>query len=129
MTDTPSLQSETHWLKSYYTLRFLFSAGWAAGAFAVGGSGVPGIAAALFVAYPAWDALANYLDARSSGGFGRNRPQAVNAAISVATTVAVILALGRSLDAVLAVFGVWAIVAGLLQLGAAVGRWKRSGAQ
>lgn len=129
MTDAPSPQSETRWLKSYYTLRFLFSAAWAAGAFAVGGSGVPGIAAALLIAYPAWDALANYLDARRSGGFARNRPQAANAAISFATTVAVVLALGRSTDAVLAVFGIWAIVAGLLQLGAAVSRWKRSGAQ
>lgn len=119
---------EVDWLKRYYSLRFVVAALWAAAAFSVGRE--PTAASSiLLIAYPAWDALANYLDARRSGGFARNWAQAVNAGISLATAAAVALALGWSMDAVLAVFGIWAIVAGLLQLGAAVRRWKRSGAQ
>jgi len=130
MTDpTTRISSpETDWLKHYYSLRFAVAALWAAAAFAVGRE--PAAAAAmLLIAYPAWDAFANYLDARRSGGLAANAMQATNAAISLATAAAVALALGQDMAAVLAVFGIWAIVAGLLQLGAAVRRWRRSGAQ
>ena len=85
------------------------------------------IAAALLVAYPAWDALANFVDASRSGGLGQNRTQTIN--VSVATTLAVVLALAMSMNWVLGVFGVWAILSGLLQLGSAVRRWKSYGAQ
>ncbi|PZV36658.1 hypothetical protein B5V02_20720 [Mesorhizobium kowhaii] len=42
--------------------------------------------------------------------------------------VAVGIALGESMNTVLAVFGVWAVLSGLFQLATAVRRWK-SGAQ
>ena len=53
----------------------------------------------------------------------------LNVVISLATTVAVLLALQVSMNWVLGVFGAWAILAGLLQLGTAVRRWKSYGAQ
>jgi uncharacterized membrane protein HdeD (DUF308 family) len=87
------------------------------------------IAAVLLVAYPAWDALANFADASRSGGLGQNRTQAVNVVVSVVTTLAIVLALEMSMNWVLGVFGVWAILSGLLQLGTAVRRWKSNGAQ
>jgi uncharacterized membrane protein HdeD (DUF308 family) len=87
------------------------------------------VAAVLLVAYPAWDALANFVDASRSGGLGRNRTQAINVLASLATALAVVLALTMSMNWVLGVFGVWAILSGLLQLGTAVRRWKRFGAQ
>ncbi|OZI19213.1 hypothetical protein CAL26_16320 [Bordetella genomosp. 9] len=120
--------SQEQWLKTYYFIRAVVSAVWVAAAFTVGRQS-PGIAAVLLVLYPAWDALANYIDAARSGGLGRNRTQAINVAVSVVTTIAVFVALQMTTNSVLAVFGVWAILAGLLQLGTAVRRWKRSGAQ
>ncbi|MER9341955.1 DUF308 domain-containing protein [Mesorhizobium sp. M0601] len=120
--------SQEQWLKLYYFARTAFSAVWVAAAFTVGQhSGV--VAAVLLVAYPAWDALANFVDASRSGGLGQNRTQAINVVVSVATTLAVIVALTMSMNWVLGVFGLWAILSGLLQLGTAVRRWKSSGAQ
>ncbi|MER8405124.1 DUF308 domain-containing protein [Mesorhizobium sp. M0185] len=123
-----SRASQEQWLKLYYFARTAFSAVWVAAAFMVGQhSGV--VAAVLLVAYPAWDALANFVDASRSGGLGQNRTQTINVVVSVATTLAVIVALKMSMNWVLGVFGLWAILSGLLQLGTAVRRWKSSGAQ
>ena len=119
---------EERWLRQYYLVRTAFSAVWVALAFAVGQHST-GVAAALLIVYPAWDALANYVDMSRSGGMAENRTQAINGIISVITTIAVIVTLQLSTSGVLGVFGAWAIVAGLLQLGTAVRRWKRFGAQ
>ena len=101
---------------------------WVVLAFTIGRN-VPQIAAILLVAYPAWDALANLLDARRNGGLYRNKTQALNFVVSILTTIAVALALGRGMNAVLGVYGVWAFLAGLLQLATGVRRWKIYGAQ
>ena len=116
------------WLKQYYFLRAAFSVAWVIAAFTVAPSSAA-IAATLLVAYPAWDAAANYLDAFCSGGLNQNRTQALNVLVSLATTVAVIVALRVSMNWVLGIFGAWAILSGLLQLGTAVRRWKLFGAQ
>jgi len=120
-TDMPS-----HWLKRYYFARFAFSAVWVVVAFAVA---MPPIAAVMLVGYPAWDAIANVVDAQRSGGFGRNKAQLLNVFVSVITALAVAIALGRSMNSVLIVFGVWAAFSGILQLATAVGRWRTAGAQ
>ncbi|MGF6765858.1 hypothetical protein P3T24_006199 [Paraburkholderia sp. GAS33] len=119
---------EERWLKHYYFIRTAFSAIWVALAFSIGQHSPVG-AAVLLVVYPAWDALANYVDMSRSGGMAENRTQATNVLISVLTAVAVIMAWTVNMNGVLGVFGVWAILAGLLQLGTAVRRWKRFGAQ
>lgn len=119
---------KTYWLKTYYFARATVALAWI-GAVLAFARGAPGMAAAvLLIAYPAWDALANLVDARRSGGLARNQPQAVNALVSVVTALAVAVAL-PDMHRVLGVFGAWAILAGLLQLGAGVRRWKREGAQ
>ena len=123
-----SRASQERWLRLYYFARAGFSIVWVAAAFTVGQSSLA-IAAVLLVAYPAWDALANFIDASRSGGLRQNRTQAVNVLISVATMIGVALALGMGMNQVLAVFGAWAIVSGLLQLGTAIRRWKSYGAQ
>jgi uncharacterized membrane protein HdeD (DUF308 family) len=120
--------SQEQWLKLYYFVRTGFSVVWGAAAFTVGRQSAA-IAAVLFVVYPLWDAVANYLDASRSGGLAGNRTQAINVAVSLATSVAVVVALQMSMNGVLAVFGVWAVLTGLLQLGTAVRRWKSYGAQ
>lgn len=117
----------SRWLSFYYFLRAGVSVGWVAAAFTIGNA-VPPAAAALLVAYPAWDAVANVIDARRSGGLAANPSQALNAAASTVVAVAVAVALGWGMHAVLAVFGVWAILSGLLQLATGVRRWQ-AGAQ
>lgn len=119
---------QEQWLKLYYFLRAAVSLAWVVAAFAVGQSSAV-IGGLLLVAYPAWDAAANLLDALRSGGLRQNRTQALNVLVSLATMVAVVVALQMSMNRVLGVFGAWAILSGLLQLGTAVRLWKSYGAQ
>lgn len=115
-------------LKRYYFLRAGVSVAWIVAAVAVG-TGDPLAAAVLLVAYPAWDALANAVDARANGGFAANPPQTFNVAVSLAVAGAVLLALEAQPHRVLTVFGVWAAFSGLLQLIAGVRRWRSVGGQ
>jgi hypothetical protein len=131
MTDqTIDLAADTQerWLKLYYFARAAFSVLWVAAAFTLGQQR-ESVAAVLLIAYPAWDALANYADASQSGGLGRNSTQSINVIISLMAAIAVGIVLPTGMNAVLEVFGVWAILSGLLQLGTALGRWKSHGAQ
>jgi len=125
MQDQSSTQSS--WLRTYYFARAAFSLAWIAAA--VVSREQAAASAVLLVIYPLWDALANLVDARVSGGLKANPSQALNVAVSGITTLAVIAAAGTSPYAVLAVFGVWAIFSGLLQLYTGVRRWRSSGAQ
>lgn len=119
---------QRHWLSQYYVVRAVFSLVWVVLA-STAGQNQPTLGAFLLVLYPLWDAAANYVDARRSGGFGKNRTQALNTLVSAVTTLAVVVALQVSLSAVLATFGVWAILSGLFQLATASRRRKASGAQ
>jgi hypothetical protein len=115
------------WLKTYYFTRAAFSILWIVAALNTMRHDW-GIAAFLLVGYPAWDALANLVDGVRSGGLAGNRAQAINVVVSLAVATAVAIAL-PDMHRVLGVFGAWAILSGLLQLGAALGRWKAVGAQ
>jgi len=117
-----------NWLTVYYLSRAGVAALWVAAALTLAPA-MPALAAILLVAYPAWDALANFVDAQRSGGLARNRSQAINIAVSTVTAIAIAAALPSGMNAVLAVFGIWAVLAGLLQLAAAVARWKTQGGQ
>ncbi len=87
------------------------------------------IATALFIIYPAWDALATYFDIRSNPTTISRTPQYVNAAISVFTTAGIILALQKGIPQTLIVFGAWAIVTGLIQLILGLRRRRQLGGQ
>lgn len=124
-----SLQSETSGgLAHYYLTRAVVAAAWVAAAVAVG-SAHAGAAAILLAGYPAWDALANWFDARNSGGLRANPSQALNVAVILVAAVAVAGALQSGMNAVLAVFGIWAVTAGLAQLVTGIRRWRAIGAQ
>lgn len=127
-TITDAKSPDLDWLKTYYYLRFAVSVIWVALAFTVA-KAMPPLAAVMLVAYPAWDALANYLDASRSGGLARNKSQMLNFLVSVVTAVAVAAALPHGMHAVLQIFGVWAVLSGLFQLITGVRRWKSYGAQ
>ncbi len=127
-TTTPTFSADDAWLRKLYFTRAAFSLAWVALAFTVARGSMP-IARTLLVLYPAWDALANAVDAQHSGGLAANSSQALNVAMSAAAAVAMAVAVGRGMPAVFVVFGAWAVVAGLLQLATAVRRWKHLGAQ
>lgn len=118
---------QSSWLRSYYSVRAIFSIAWVAAAILF--SGQPRLVAFLLVIYPAWDALANLVDAQVNGGLKANPSQALNVAVSMITALAVIVAVSKSAYAVLAAFGVWAILSGLLQLYTGARRWRHYGAQ
>ena len=115
-------------LAHYYLGRAIVAAAWVAAAVAIGRSNAAA-AALLLVSYPAWDALANWLDARGSGGLRTNPTQAFNIAVSLVAAIAVAVALPSGMNTVLAVFGIWAIAAGLAQLITGIRRWRTYGAQ
>jgi uncharacterized membrane protein HdeD (DUF308 family) len=115
------------WLKKYYFVRAAFSAVWVVLALSLAAHS-SSIAAILLVSYPLWDALANLSDGTRSGGLARNRTQAFNVVVSLAIATALCIAL-PDMNRVLGVFGFWAILSGLLQLGTALRRWKIYGAQ
>lgn len=119
--------TSSSWLRSYYFARAIVSIAWIAAAVLL--SGQSRVVAFLLVIYPAWDALANLIDAQVNGGVKANPSQALNVVVSTITAFAVLMAVSNSSYAVLAVFGVWAIFSGLLQLSTAVRRWRHHGAQ
>ena len=123
----PDHAAQERWLKMYYFARAAFSIVWVIVAVKAAPHS-PVLAAALLVCYPAWDALANLADATRSGGLAGNRTQAINVIASLAVAAAVAISL-PDMNRVLGVFGVWAILSGLLQLGTALRRWKTHGAQ
>lgn len=126
---TASLQAvATSDLSRYYLVRGIVAAAWVAAAFTIGVS-FPVAAAVLLIGYPAWDALANWFDAKDSGGLLANPSQALNVVVSLIAAVAVVIALRTGMNAVLAVFGVWAALSGLAQLVTGVRRWRAFGAQ
>jgi uncharacterized membrane protein HdeD (DUF308 family) len=126
LKDRTSVDAD-QWLRLYYAVRALFSLLWVAAVIIVSQS--PLVSGALLLIYPAWDGLANVVDARHNGGLRRNPTQALNTAVSFLTTLAVAFGLAASMNVVLGIFGVWASVSGLLQLASAVRRWKSVGAQ
>jgi len=127
-TITDAQSTDRDWLRTYYYLRFAISAAWVALAFTIART-VPPLAALMLVAYPAWDALANYLDAGRSGGLARSKSQMLNMVASVVTASAVAVTLPHGMHAVLEIFGVWAVLSGLFQLITGVRRWRLHGAQ
>lgn len=130
MTTTQTIGTTDHWLRGYYFIRFLVSAIWVALAFTIGRTSVPA-AIALFLLYPAWDCVANIYDARRNGGFGANRTQAFNAVVSAIVTLAIAIKVRSAPDfhPAIGVIGVWAVLAGLLQLGTGLRRRRSTGAQ
>ena len=116
------------WLRTYYLVRAIFSFVWVAAVLTVAPASTL-VAGALLLIYPAWDAVANVVDARRNGGLRSNPTQTVNTAVSGLTTVAVAIGLAESMNVVLGIFGVWAALSGVLQLATAARRWKHVGAQ
>ncbi|MEY9909943.1 hypothetical protein ABIA35_006187 [Catenulispora sp. MAP12-49] len=111
-------------LRRLYFVRFGFAIVWALVMFTTAKHIGP-LAATLLVLYPLFDAAAAVVDARtsrgsggSSSGNGSRTPKLLyaNIAISLLAAAALAFADASGIPAVLRVWGIWAIVAGLIQL-------------
>lgn len=124
-TASPQVQIASA-LRRLYFVRFGFAIVWAALLFVTGASVGP-VSATLIVLYPLFDVAAAIVDARTSRVSGSATGLYVNIAISSLAAIGMAIALASGVPAVLRVWGVWAVVAGLVQLIVAVSRRKMGG--
>ena len=109
-------------LRNLYFARFGFAVVWAA-LLAVTAKDLGAFAVGLLVLYPLVDVAAAVVDLRGS----RMKGLYVNIAISTLAAVGLAVASADGIPAVLRVWGAWAIVAGVIQLGVGVSRRKLGG--
>jgi uncharacterized membrane protein HdeD (DUF308 family) len=103
-------------LRKLYLVRFAFAAVWAALLFATAGTLGPA-SAALLVVYPLFDVACAVVDIRSARANDGPVPGLyVNIALSALTAAGLAVAATSGIPAVLRVWGVWAVTAGLVQL-------------
>ncbi|MFI2702687.1 hypothetical protein [Cellulosimicrobium composti] len=115
-------------LRRLYLTRFVVALVWAALVLTTATAAGPWLTT-LLVVYPLVDAAAVLWQVRVTPGTARSTvAERVNVVVSVAVAVALGVASTQSLGAALAVWGVWAIGAGVPQLVAAV-RNRRTGGQ
>lgn len=114
-------------LRQFYFLRAAAAFSWVV-LVALLAARSPLAAGVLLFIYPAWDALANIIDARRNGGLAVNPGQRLNAIVSTLTAICVTVAFVQKGNAGgLAVFGAWALLAGLFQLAVGIRRRKLGG--
>jgi len=115
-------------LRNLYFIRAGFSIGWVT-LVALFANQSMVAATLLLIAYPAWDVVGTLLDIRIHRTHSSVLPHYINATISTITTIAVGIALTKGIPEVLIVFGVWAILTGLIQLVLGIKRRKVLGGQ
>ncbi|MFE7413201.1 DUF308 domain-containing protein [Streptomyces laurentii] len=113
-------------LRRLYFVRFAFAIVWALVMFTMA-SKISPVAAVLLVLYPLFDVGAAVVDAKASRATRSPVLLYVNMAVSLVAAVGVGIASTSGIPAVLRVWGVWAIVSGLVQLIVAVPRRKMGG--
>ncbi|WEK61523.1 MAG: hypothetical protein P0Y60_01810 [Candidatus Microbacterium colombiense] len=122
---TTSLSSS---LRTLYIVRVAFTLVWVALLFATGGSAGPFLTV-LLIAYPLFDAGAVLWQLRARPDADRSATSEwINVVVSVLVAIALGVASTVSLAAALAIWGAWAIGAGIPQLISAI-RNRRSGGQ
>jgi uncharacterized membrane protein HdeD (DUF308 family) len=115
-------------LRRLYFVRAGFAVVWA-GLFAATSSPLGSAGFALAVLYPLVDLGAAVVDARSASAAGRPRKALyLNMLFSLAAAVGIIVA-GKNVEAILVVWGAWAITAGAVQLIVAILRKQHLGGQ
>lgn len=127
-SDSRALAPFSAVLRRLYLTRFAFAVVWAVLLFLTASSAGP-LLTALLVIYPLFDAAAVLSQVRSQQRApGSRTAEWINIAVSAVVAVALGWASTVSIAAALAVWGVWAVGAGIPQLVAAL-RQRRSGGQ
>ncbi|MGW6734790.1 hypothetical protein [Streptomyces sp. NPDC055013] len=116
LVDAPAGISARKALRKLYFLRFAFAAVWAVLLFATADTLTPP-SATLLVIYPLFDVACAVVDVRSAkANDGPVRHLYLNIALSTLTGVGLTVAATSGIPAVLRVWGVWAVTAGVVQL-------------
>src|ERR1700761_4577703 len=116
-------------LRNLYFVRTAFQAVWAAAVLATART-QPHTASALLIMYPLWDVACTLYDLRASRSTGSARTsQFINALLGAATALGIALTVFSQPAYSIAIFGAWALGAGLLQLFAGLIRRKQLGGQ
>jgi uncharacterized membrane protein HdeD (DUF308 family) len=117
----------TRSLRNLYFVRTAFQVAWAASVIATAIEQPP-IAAVLFLLYPLWDVACTIYDLNTSSRSGNARTsQTINALLGVGAAIGIGLTVFHQPIYSVAVFGVWAFGAGLLQLVLGLIRRKQLG--
>ncbi len=116
-------------LRNLYFVRTAFQAIWAAAVLSTATS-QPHIASILLIAYPLWDVACTLYDLTASGATGSARTsQLLNALLGSATALGIAFTVFSNPGDSIAIFGAWALGAGVLQLVAGLDRRKQFGGQ
>ncbi|HBF85523.1 MULTISPECIES: hypothetical protein [Streptomyces] len=127
LVDTTPAGASAATLRKLYLLRFGFAAVWAALLFATADTLGP-LSTTLLVVYPLFDVACAVVDARSAhANGGPARGLYVNIALSTLTGIGLAVAATSGIPAVLRVWGVWAVTAGLVQLVVGAARRRLGG--
>ena len=124
LTDSPIATATS--LRNLYFVRFGFAIVWAAGMFVVGKELGP-VTIGLLVLYPLFDVAAAVVDFRSSRTARPTVGLYLNMALSLLTAIGLAVAVTSGIPAVLRVWGVWAVTAGIVQLIVAIRRYRLGG--
>ena len=122
----PGISTTASALRRLYFARFAFALVWALVMIPLAKDLNP-LTVALLVLYPLVDVAAAVIDARSSRATGSPTLLYANVAVSLLAAVGLAVAGASGVPAVLRVWGVWAVVAGLVQLIVAVPRRRMGG--
>ena len=116
-------------LRNLYFTRTVFQLFWAAAVISTAPS-EPQVAAILLILYPLWDVACTLYDFKTSGQAGVARTsQIINVALGAATALGIAITVFRQPAYAVAIFGGWALAAGLLQLLVALIRRRQLGGQ
>jgi hypothetical protein len=124
-----SLYEPARSLRNLYFVRTVFQLIWAAAVLSTVLTH-PCFAAILLILYPVWDVACTLYDLRTSSPTANARiSQLINAFLGSATALGIALTVFSKPAYSIAIFGAWALVAGLLQLVAGILRRKQLGGQ
>ena len=125
---TNSLESARS-LRNLYLVRTSFQLLWA-GAVISAALTQPSFASVLLIVYPLWDVACTLYDLSASRPTGSARTsQVINALLGTATALGIAVTVFSKEATSIAIFGAWALGAGLLQLIAGLIRRKQLGGQ
>jgi uncharacterized membrane protein HdeD (DUF308 family) len=133
-TRTASVATVAGHLRTLYFVRTGFSVVWVTLVFVFASTittaALPTAVAVLLLAvYPLWDAVATFLDARSTPSTTSHLAQYLNIIAGLIATFGIFIAVSGGLTPMLIVFGIWASVSGAVQLTLALQRRKPVGGQ
>ena len=121
------LLDSTRSLRNLYFVRTVFQVAWAASVISTAIK-QPVTAAVLFILYPLWDVACTIYDLNTFSDSGLSRTsQLINAVLGVVAAIGIGLTVFRAPIYAVAIFGLWAFGAGVLQLVVGLIRRKELG--